>query len=97
MPAAARQGDNHSCQASNPDGSSHTGGLIQPPVLKSVIIGGMPAVTVNCFCTCVGPPDTIKKGSSTVTIHGQAAARKGDMTAHLGRIISGCETVIIGG
>ncbi|KDS42109.1 PAAR motif family protein [Parabacteroides distasonis str. 3776 D15 i] len=48
-------------------------------------------------CVCVGPPDTIIKGSSTVMICGKPAARMGDTTAHGGQIVLGCPTVIIGG
>lgn len=49
------------------------------------------------MATCVGPPDTIIKGSTTVMIGGKPAARMGDTTAHGGSIIMGCPTVIIGG
>jgi uncharacterized Zn-binding protein involved in type VI secretion len=46
---------------------------------------------------CVGPPDVIAKGSMTVLIMGQPAARIGDMTAHGGNIVVGMPTVLIGG
>jgi uncharacterized Zn-binding protein involved in type VI secretion len=46
---------------------------------------------------CVGPPDTIAKGSATVLIGGKPAARVGDITAHGGNIVLGCFTVLIGG
>jgi uncharacterized Zn-binding protein involved in type VI secretion len=49
------------------------------------------------MCTCVGPIDTITKGSATVRIGGSPAARIGDMTAHGGVIVSGAPLVIIGG
>jgi uncharacterized Zn-binding protein involved in type VI secretion len=39
----------------------------------------------------------IIKGSTTVLIGGQPAARVGDMTAHGGVITVGCFTVEIGG
>jgi uncharacterized Zn-binding protein involved in type VI secretion len=48
-------------------------------------------------CTCVGPPDVIVKGSATVLIGGQPAARMGDNTSHGGVIVVGCPTVLIGG
>ena len=57
----------------------------------------MPAATVGCSCVCVGPPDSIVMGSTTVTINGQPAARMGDSTAHGGSIAAGCPTVQIGG
>lgn len=46
---------------------------------------------------CVGPPDVIIKGSSSVLIGGRPAARMDDQTAHGGQIVMGCPTVIIGG
>jgi len=44
-----------------------------------------------------GPPDSIVKGSATVTIGGKPAARMGDTTAHGGQIVLGCPNVMIGG
>jgi uncharacterized Zn-binding protein involved in type VI secretion len=49
------------------------------------------------MCVCVGPPDTIIKGSATVFIGGKPAARLGDATAHGGTIMLGLPTVMIGG
>ena len=43
------------------------------------------------------PPDTIAKGSATVLIAGQPAARMGDSCAHGGTVTLGCPTVLIGG
>ncbi len=65
--------------------------------MPTVIIGGMPAATMGDMCTCVGPPDTIAKGSSTVMIGGKPAARMGDSTAHGGVIVMGFPAVMIGG
>ena len=62
---------------------------MQTPAWPSPIMGDN--------CVCVGPPDTIIKGSSTVMICGKPAARMGDTTAHGGQIVLGCPTVIIGG
>jgi uncharacterized Zn-binding protein involved in type VI secretion len=56
----------------------------------------MPAARISDHAICVGPPDTIVKGSPTVFINGKPAARIGDMTAHGGVIVSGFPTVIIG-
>jgi uncharacterized Zn-binding protein involved in type VI secretion len=75
----------------------HVGGPILPPGCPTVIIGMMPAARVGDMCTCVGPPDSIIKGSGTVKIGGMPAARLGDSTAHGGSITLGCPTVIIGG
>ena len=57
----------------------------------------MPAARVGDLCTCVGPIDTIVKGSATVFIGGSPAARIGDNTAHGGVIVTGAPLVIIGG
>lgn len=68
-----------------------------PPGNPTVLIGGLPAATVGDLVTCVGPVDSIKKGSATVLIGGRQAARRGDSTAHNGTIIGGEVTVEIGG
>ena len=65
--------------------------------MPTVMIGGMPAAVMGDMCTCVGPPDSIVKGSATVMIGGKPAARMGDTTAHGGSIVAGCPTVMING
>lgn len=75
----------------------HVGGPILPPGEPTVLIGMMPAARVGDMCTCVGPPDTIAMGSTTVLIGNKPAARMGDTTAHGGKIVLGCVTVMIGG
>ena len=99
MPPAARVGDMHTCPMQTPGVPPipHVGGPIMPPGVPTVLIGGMPAACLGDMCTCVGPPDTIAKGSATVLIGGKPAARMGDITAHGGSIIVGCPTVMIGG
>lgn len=67
------------------------------PGAPTVLIGKMPAAVMGDTCTCVGPPDSIVKGSATVMICGKPAARMGDTTAHGGNIALGCPTVMIGG
>jgi uncharacterized Zn-binding protein involved in type VI secretion len=49
------------------------------------------------MATCVGPPDSIIKGSVTVLIGNKPAARMGDNCAHGGTIVVGFPTVMIGG
>ncbi|MCP5017460.1 MAG: hypothetical protein GY938_19655 [Ketobacter sp.] len=56
----------------------------------------MPAARVGDMAICVGPPDRIAKGSSSVIINNKPAARMGDRTAHGGIIVSGMPTVLIG-
>ena len=99
MPAAARVSDMHQCPMQTPGVPPipHVGGPILPSGPPTVLIANMPAATVGCSCVCVGPPDSIVKGSTTVTINGQPAARMGDTTAHGGSIVLGCPTVMIGG
>jgi len=99
MPLAARLTDMHVCPMQTPGlpPIPHVGGPIVGPGEPTVLIGGMPAAKVGDSCICVGPPDTIVKGSSTVLIGGAPAARMGDSTAHGGTITLGAPTVIIGG
>jgi len=65
--------------------------------VPTVLIASLPAAVLGDMLTCVGPPDTIVKGSATVMIGGKPAARLGDSTAHGGTIVLGCPTVMIGG
>jgi uncharacterized Zn-binding protein involved in type VI secretion len=99
MPPAARVGDMHMCPMVTPGVPPipHVGGPILPPGCPTVLIGGMPAACMGDMATCVGPPDSIVKGSATVMIGNKPAARLGDNTAHGGVIVVGCPTVMIGG
>ena len=97
MPPAARISDMHTCPMVT-GVVPHVGGPILPPGCPTVLIGSLPAARVGDMATCVGPPDTIAKGSATVLIGGPPAARMGDNTAHGGVIIPPCcPTVLIGG
>ncbi|WP_232496139.1 PAAR domain-containing protein [Novosphingobium kaempferiae] len=75
----------------------HVGGPILAPGAPTVLIGGLPAARVTDQCTCVGPPDVILMGSTTVLTCNLPQARIGDPTAHGGVIVLGCPTVIVGG
>jgi uncharacterized Zn-binding protein involved in type VI secretion len=99
MPPAARLTDFHQCPMQTPAivPIPHVGGPIIGPGMPTVLIGGLPAAKVGDMLVCVGPPDTIVKGSATVKIGGMPAARLGDTTAHGGQIILGAFNVIIGG
>lgn len=99
MPPAARITDFHQCPMQTPavPPIPHVGGPVIGPGAPTVLVGKMPAAVVGDMCVCVGPPDSIVKGSSTVTIGGKPAARMGDTTAHGGSIMAGCPNVIIGG
>lgn len=99
MPPAARITDMHTCPMQTPGAPPvpHVGGPIIGPGVANVLIGNMPAAVMGDNCVCVGPPDTIIKGSATVMIGGKPAARMGDSTAHGGSIVLGHPTVQIGG
>jgi uncharacterized Zn-binding protein involved in type VI secretion len=97
MPSAARIGDMHMCPMVDPGPKPHVGGPIVGAGVPTVLIGSQPAAVVGDMLTCVGPPDTIVKGSATVLIGGKPAARQGDNTAHGGVIVMGFPTVQIGG
>ena len=91
MPPAARITDMHVCPMQTPAIPSpipHVGGPITGPCTPNVLVGGLLAAVLGDMCVCVGPPDSIVKGS---------AARMGDSTAHGGSIALGAFTVMIGG
>lgn len=96
---AARVGDHHICPLVTPGVPPvpHVGGPILPPGGTTVLMCGMPAATVSSACVCIGPPDTILKGSLTTFVCGLPVARVGDITAHGGTIVSGAPSVLIGG
>jgi uncharacterized Zn-binding protein involved in type VI secretion len=96
MPPAARLTDMHVCPMVTVV-VPHVGGPVVGPGVPTVLIGKLPAAVVGDSCVCVGPPDTIAKGSGTVMIGGKPAARLGDTTAHGGSIVLGEMTVMIGG
>ena len=89
----------HTCPMATPGVPPvpHVGGPIVGPGVPTVLIGNLPAAVVGDMCTCVGPPDTIVKGSATVMIGGRPAARQGDTCGHGGAVMMGMPTVIIGG
>ena len=74
----------------------HVGGQVLQGS-PNVSIAAMPAARKGDKLLCVGPPDSISGGSSTVFINGKNAARLGDDTAHGGKIVVGVPTVLIGG
>jgi len=96
MPPAARIADMHTCPMVT-GVVPHVGGPIAGAGAPTVLIGGKPAAKVGDMLVCVGPPDSIVKGSATVLIAGMPAARIGDLTAHGGVIVQGFPTVMIGG
>ncbi|WP_310476445.1 PAAR domain-containing protein [Sandarakinorhabdus sp.] len=99
MPPAARLTDMHSCPMVTPGlpPIPHVGGPIVGPGVATVLIGRLPSAVVGDMAVCVGPPDSIIKGSATVMIGQRPAARIGDAMAHGGVIVLGWPTVVIGG
>jgi uncharacterized Zn-binding protein involved in type VI secretion len=87
----------HTCPLVNPGPVPHVGGPVTGPCAMNVLIGGQPAARVGDILICTGPPDSIVKGSATVSIAGMPAARMGDNTAHGGVLVQGFPTVQIGG
>lgn len=75
----------------------HVGGPILSPAAPTVLIGMLPAAGMGSMATCVGPPDSIVKGSATVMVSNKPLSRLGDSCSHGGAIILGCVTVLVGG
>jgi len=99
MPPAARLTDMHQCPMQTPGlpPVPHVGGPVLGPGVATVLIEKLPAAVLGDSCVCVGPPDSIVKGSATVMIGGKPAARLGDTCAHGGAVVMGAPTVMIGG
>lgn len=97
MPPAARMTDMHTCPMVNPGPVPHVGGPILPPCMPQVLIGYLPAARVTDMAVCVGPPDMIAMGSTSVLTGYLMQARIGDPTVHGGVIVAGCVTVMVGG
>ncbi len=79
-------------------------GTISGPGVATVLIGGLPAAVVGDTHTCAlpptagpHPPTPIVRGSATVFIGGRPAARVGDVAGCGAPIVSGMQTVLIGG
>jgi uncharacterized Zn-binding protein involved in type VI secretion len=87
----------HTCPMQTPGTPPipHVGGPILPPGQPTVLIGKLPAARMGDMATCVGPPDSIVKGSTKVMIGKKPAARMGDTTAHGGVITVGYPQVMI--
>ena len=98
MPPAARLTDMHTCPMVTPGVPPipHVGG---PIVMGSptVLTGKLPQARITDPCVCVGPPDTLVKGSATVLVNSLMAIRIGDLTVHGGVVVAGFPTVMIGG
>ena len=83
-------------------------GLVMPPGVPTVLIGGSPAAAVGTLHTCLlqtpagapahlPTPTPFPRGSATVLIGGTPALRVGDMSTCGSPITTGAPTVLIGG
>ncbi len=95
MPGS-RLTDMHVCPATTGP-VPHVGGPISGPCAPTVLIGSLPAAMMGDLCVCVGPPDSIVKGSTTVLTMSKPQVRLGDTCAHGGAVMMGLPTVLVGG
>jgi uncharacterized Zn-binding protein involved in type VI secretion len=54
-------------------------------------------VTVGTMCVCVGPPDEVVTGDTSVLLEGRAVARVNDTTSHGGVIVVGSDRIFVNG
>jgi uncharacterized Zn-binding protein involved in type VI secretion len=70
------------------------GGVPTPPANLTVLVNGLPILTVGDAAFCVGPPDKIVKGIDSVQIGGKPAADSAAATDHGGRFVV-CSTDVL--
>jgi uncharacterized Zn-binding protein involved in type VI secretion len=77
----------------------HVGGPVIGPGAVTVLASYLPASKMGDMAICVGPPDTLLKGSATVFVTGMPWVRLGiDPTVHGGTVVGpGAPTIIVGG
>ena len=95
---AARLFDMHVCPMVTPAivPIPHVGGPITGPGMPTVMIGGMPVSVAFDTCICVGPPDFIPPVPGTVMVSNRPMTLTlSSTTAHGGRIVAGCFTVMV--
>lgn len=99
MPPASRLTDMHVCPMVTPAPVPvpHVGGPISGPGAPTVLTGSMPQSVMGDMAVCVGPPDSVVKGSATVMVMSKPAIRMGDTCAHGGAVVGCFPTVMIGG
>lgn len=102
--AAARNSDMHLCPKPRTPPPTpppiHGPGKIQAAGAAKVFVNGKAAAVEGDTCQCTAEPgNSVKKGSSTVSIGSKKAARLMDFTSHMvgGSITSGSSNVFIGG
>ena len=96
MKPAARLTDLHTCPMF--DGPKpHVGGPVTGPCAPTVQVGMLLQARILDLATCVGPPDPLSQGASTILVGGMPPSALGDMTSHGGVITVGLPTVLLGG
>ncbi len=90
MPKAARMADPHSCPV-------HGGGPIMPAAPVLVLAEPLQAARLADYAFCLGAPDVVFEGASTVLVGGLPFCRVGDHTAHKGEVGAGATEVLVGG
>lgn len=93
---AARLSDMHVCPMFTGP-VPHVGGPVLALPTTKVLTGMLPQAVMGDKAICVGPPDSIVKGSATCLVANKPAARALDNCAHGGMVVMGCFTVLIGG
>ncbi len=96
MPPAARVSDFHACPMVT-GVVPHVGGPVIPPCSITVKSDDLNQARATDQAQCVGPPDFIVTGSSSVFVNDLMAARQTDKTMHGGMIMLGSFNVEIGG
>ena len=99
MPGALRAGDAHLCPEKEPGPVPHVGGpggLPTPPAVLTVLVNGRSLLVVGDAALCVGRPDEIVGGISTVTADGRMVADSSAKTAHGGKFVTCSDDVRIG-
>ena len=76
---------------------AHGGGIVLPPGVPQVLVGGLPAARLTSQCMCVGPTDVVSEGAATVLVDGLPAAHIVHKTIHGGTLVTGVPSVLIGG
>jgi len=74
----------------------HFGGAAYAGVPSKVLAEGLPATRLGDFASCLGPPDVLFEGASTVLVDGLPWVGRFHKTAHGGVMLMAASTVSIG-
>ncbi len=93
---ASRTTDIHMCPAFTGP-VPHVGGPLLPMPPTRVLVVGPPSARLADFAVCVGPPDVVSQGASTVLVVGLPMTHMTAQSVHGGLIAVGAPTVLVGG